>query len=288
MYILSFDIEDWFHIFDNSYYQKPEKWDNLPTSVEKDTSWLLDFLEEHKLKATFFTLGWVAEKYPLLVKKINDQGHEVAAHSYLHTKVHHLGEKAFRKDSEKVIKLLQDLTGNKIDTYRAPGFSLNKKTLWAFEILHDLGITTDSSLKSNLYMGFPGRIPNEPFLLKSNGFSLKEFPTRTFNFFGDHIVYSGSGYFRIWPYWFIKKRFQASKYEMAYFHPRDFDNQIHQMFMGNFYLQLRYRIGTNRSQTKMKYFVKDFNFLTIKEAIDQINWDNSQILDLVNGNKKFT
>ncbi len=288
MYILSFDIEDWFHIFDNSYYQKPEKWDNLPTSVEKDTSWLLDFLEEHKLKATFFTLGWVAEKYPLLVKKINDLGHQVAAHSYLHTKVHHLGEKAFRQDSEKVIKLLQDITGNKIDTYRAPGFSLNKKTLWAFEILHDLGITTDSSLKSNLYMGFPGRIPNEPFLLKCNGFSLKEFPTRTFNFFGDHIVYSGSGYFRIWPYWFIKKRFQSSKYEMAYFHPRDFDNHIHQMFLGNPYLQLRYRIGTNRSQTKMKYFVKDFNFLTIKEAIDQINWDNSQILDLVNGNNKST
>ena len=246
---------------------------------------MLDFLAEHELRATFFTLGWVANKYPDLIKRIDNEGHEVAAHSYLHTKVHHLNEADFKQDTEKVIKLLQDLTGKKIDTYRAPGFSLNKNTLWAFEILHDLGVTTDSSLKSNLHMGFPGKIPKEPFNLKCNGYTLKEFPTRTFNFFGDHIIYSGSGYFRIWPYWFVKKRFTASAYEMAYFHPRDFDNHIHQMFMGNPYLQLRYRIGTNRSQTKMKYFVKDFEFITVKEATKKINWDQTKILNLVNGNK---
>jgi peptidoglycan-N-acetylglucosamine deacetylase len=283
LYILSFDIEDWFHIFDNSYYRQPEKWDKLPTSVEKDTSWLLDFLKEHELKATFFTLGWVAEKYPSLVKKMFEYGHEIAAHSFMHTKVHHLGEKAFREDTARVVKLLQDITGNAIDTYRAPGFSLNKNTLWAFEILHELGIKTDSSLKSNLHMGFPGRIPNEPFILESDGFSLKEFPTRTFNFLGDHVVYSGSGYFRIWPYWFVKKRFKASAYEMAYFHPRDFDTHIHQMFMGNPYLQLRYRIGTNKSQTRMKYFVKDFDFLTLRAASRRIDWQHVQKLDLING-----
>jgi polysaccharide deacetylase family protein (PEP-CTERM system associated) len=283
LYILSFDIEDWFHIFDSSYYQNTDKWEKLPTSVEKDTGWLLEFLAEHKLEATFFTLGWVADKYPEMVKRIHREGHEVAAHSFLHTKVHHQDEKTFRKDTEKVIKLLQDLTGAKIDTYRAPGFSLNKNTLWAFDILHELGITIDSSLKSNLHMGFPGRIPNEPFLLKCNGYSIKEFPTRTFNFFGDHIVYSGSGYFRIWPYWFVKKRFRKSAYEMSYFHPRDFDNHIHQMFMGNPYLQLRYRIGTNRSQTKMSFFVKEFDFLTVREAVKQFNWDKAVTLDLVNG-----
>lgn len=285
MYILSFDIEDWFHVFDNTYYNKPDKWERLPTSVEKDTVWLLDFLEENKLKATFFTLGWVAEKYPSLVKRINDKGHEIAAHSYLHTKVHHLDKVSFNQDTDKVVKCLQDLTGKSIDTYRAPGFSLNKTTLWAFEILHELGIKVDSSLKSNLHMGFPGKIPGEPFLLKCNGFNIKEFPTRTFNFMGDHIVYSGSGYFRLWPYWFIKQRFNRSAYEMAYFHPRDFDNHIHQMFRGNPYLQLRYRIGTNRSQTKMRYFVKDFDFLTIQEAEQKVEWDKAKVFDLMNGDK---
>ena len=286
MYILSFDIEDWFHIFDSTYYNKPEKWDTLPTSVENDTSWLLDFLDKHQLKATFFCLGWVAEKYPSLIKKISERGHEIAAHSFMHIKVQDLDENAFRKDTERVVKSLQELTGNTINTYRAPGFSLNKNTLWAFQILHELGITVDSSLKSNLYMGFPGKIPDEPFLLKCNGFSIKEFPTRTFNFFGDHIIYSGSGYFRVWPYWFVKKRFAASAYEMAYFHPRDFDNHIHKMFAGNPYLQLRYRIGTNYSQTKLKSFVHDFKFLTIKKAIEQVDWDGVKVLKLMNGNSK--
>jgi polysaccharide deacetylase family protein (PEP-CTERM system associated) len=285
LYILSFDIEDWFHIFDKAYYSKSTGWEQLPTSVEKDTGWLLDFLQEHKLKATFFTLGWVAEKYPLLVKKIHHQGHEVAAHSYQHTKVYQMDNRSFREDTKKVIHLLEDLTGNKVDTYRAPGFSLNKKTLWAFEILHEFGIRVDSSLKSNLHMGFPGRIPGEPFLLQCDGFQIREFPTRTFPLLGNHIIYSGSGYFRIWPYWFIRKRFRHSAYEMAYFHPRDFDNQIHQMFMGHPYLQLRYRIGTNRSQTKLKFFAKDFDFLTLRAAEKIVNWDQVKVLNLLNGSE---
>ncbi len=285
MYILSFDIEDWFHIFDKAYYTKSASWDHLPTSVEKDTDWLLDFLDKHKLKATFFTLGWVAEKYPLLVKNIYRQGHEIAAHSYSHTKVHHLDHVSFRKDTEKVIKLLEDQTGDKIDTYRAPGFSLNKNTLWAFEILKEFGIEVDSSLKSNLHMGFPGRIPNAPFLLQCDGFTMKEFPTRTFRFLGNHIVYSGSGYFRIWPYWFIKNKFRSSDYEMAYFHPRDFDNYIHQMFMRHPYLQLRYRIGTNRSQTKLKFFLKDFDFMTVKMAEKLVDWKSAKVMDLMNGSR---
>jgi peptidoglycan-N-acetylglucosamine deacetylase len=281
--ILSFDIEDWFHIFDSAYCNKPEKWKTLPSSVEKNTSWTLDFLEENKLRATFFCLGWVAEKHPSLIKKISDLGHEVAAHSYLHNKVYESDPQTFRKDTERVIKNLQDITGKSIDTYRAPGFSLNKNTLWAFEILHELGIKIDSSLKSNLHMGFPGRIPSEPFLLKHNGYSIKEFPIRTFNFLGDHIVYSGSGYFRLWPYWFVKNRFKTSHYEMVYFHPRDFDSSIHKMFNGNPYLQLRYRVGTSRSRKKMKYFVSDFDFLTIHEADKKIDWDTSQVVNLQNG-----
>ena len=285
MYLLSFDIEDWFHIFDNTYYNKPGEWDKLPTSVEKNTNWLLQFLHDHNVKATFFTLGWVADKHPALIKNIAGHGHEVAAHSYYHNKVHDLDPFAFRKDTERVIKKLQDITGKSIDTYRAPGFSLNKTTIWAFEVLHDLGIKVDSSLKSNLHMGFPGRIPNEPFLLKCDGFTIKEFPTRTFNFLGDHIIYSGSGYFRVWPYWFVKKRFEASDYEMAYFHPRDFDNHIHKMFAGNPYLQLRYRIGTNSSRNKMKSFIKDFDFLTVEKAVKQVNWNEAKVMDLMNGNK---
>ncbi len=283
MYILSFDIEDWFHIFDDAYYNKPEKWDSLPARVVRNTNWLLSFLDENNLKATFFCLGWVVEKYPDLIRKISDKGHELAAHSYLHTKVHHLSSKDFNKDTELVIKRLQDVTGKPIQIYRAPGFSLNKNTLWAFEILHAHGITIDSSLKSNLHMGFPGRIPPEAFLLKCNGYSIKEFPTRTFNLGGKHIIYSGSGYFRLWPYWFVKKMFRSSGYEMAYFHPRDFDDHIHKLFKGNPYLQLRYRIGTSHSRKKFQSMVNDFNFLTVGGAAEQLRWEDAKELKLVNG-----
>lgn len=282
MNILSFDIEDWFHIFDSAYCNKPEKWEKLPSSVGKNTSWVLDLLAEYNLKATFFCLGWVAEKHPQLIKNISDGGHEVAAHSFVHNKVYLQDNTVFKKDTERVIKHLQDLTGKPIDTYRAPGFSLNKNTLWAFEILYELGIRSDSSLKSNLHMGFPGRIPNQPFLLKCNGFSVKEFPIRTFNFLGDHVIYSGSGYFRLWPYWFVKNRFKKSAYEMVYFHPRDFDSSIHKMFKTNPYLQLRYRIGTSRSRTKMRYFLNDFEFQTLHQAEKNVDWEKAPVLDLTN------
>jgi len=283
LYIISFDIEEWFHIFHPTYENQPGLWDSLSSRVEKNTNWVLDFLNRHQLKATFFCMGWVAEKYPQLIKSIDQEGHEIAAHSYLHNKVKNLTPELFREDTKRVIEILESLTGNKLFTYRAPGFSMDKSTLWAFEILHEFGIENDSSFKSGLHMGFPGRIPKKPFLLKGNGYTIKEFPTRTFNFFGDHIIYSGSGYFRVFPYGFVKRLFQSSVYEMAYFHPRDFDNDIHHYFKNNPVLQLRYRIGTNQSKQKLAQLVNTFKFVTINQALNQVNWEQAPVLDLTNG-----
>ena len=283
MKILSFDIEDWFHIFDPAYENQPDLWSGFLSRVERNTEWILDFLSRHQLKASFFCLGWVAEKYPQLIKSIHNNGHEIAAHSYLHNKVNQLNPESFYEDTKRVIDTLENLTGSKINTYRAPGFSMDKNTLWAFEILHEFGIENDSSFKSGLHMGFPGRIPKEPFILKGKGFEMKEFPTRTFNFLGSHIVYSGSGYFRIYPYHFIQKKFKHSDYEMAYFHPRDFDNHIHQFFKNHPLLQLRYRIGTNSSRLKLEKLVNEFDFITLKKAISQVDWEKAKIFDLENG-----
>ena len=285
MNILSFDIEDWFHIFDPAYENQPELWAGLSSRAEKNTNWILDFLSSHQLKATFFCLGWVADKYPQLIKSIHEKGHEIAAHSYLHNKVENLNPDSFYTDTKHVVDLLENLIGKKITTYRAPGFSMNKNTLWAFEILNEFGIENDSSFKSGLHMGFPGRIPKEPFILRGSGFEIKEFPTRTSNFLGSHIIYSGSGYFRIYPYRFIRKKFKHSDYEMAYFHPRDFDNQIHQFFKNHPLLQLRYRIGTNSSRKKLEKLVNDFKFITLKNAISSFDWENAKIFDLESGNK---
>lgn len=272
MYLLSFDIEDWFHIFNPPYYRNLDMWDSLPTSVEQNTEWILEFLEIQQQKATFFCLGWIVEKYPKLIKKIKEQGHEIAAHSYSHTRVMELTPEAFLKDSERVIKSLEDLCGDKIDTYRAPGFSLNRNTIWAFEILHQLGITKDSSLKSGLHMGFPGNIPHGPFLLDGNGFQIKEFPTRTMNFLGKHIIYSGSGYFRLFPYSYVEKKYAASAYEMAYFHPRDFDNNIHTFIKNHPLLKLKYRIGTKSSRSGLPKLINRFSFDTLASADGKVDW----------------
>lgn len=285
MYILSFDIEDWFHIFHPAYENQPELWENLSNRVEQNTQWVLDFLEKHELKATFFCMGWVAEKYPGLIKNIHQSGHEVAAHSYLHNKVNQLTPEQFYDDTKRVINILENLTGEKVNTYRAPGFSMNKNTLWAFEILNEFGIENDSSFKSGLHMGFRQRIPKEPFLLKGNGFAIREFPTRTFNFLGGHVIYSGSGYFRVYPYAFVRQLFKTSGYEMAYYHPRDFDNGVHRFLNRHALIKLRYRIGTNRSRLKLERLVKDFDFLTLGEAVENFNWEKAEVFNLLNGKK---
>ncbi len=283
MHILSFDIEDWFHIFHPAYENQPDLWNSLTNRVEQNTKWVLDFLARHQLKATFFCLGWVADKYPHLIRSIYEEGHEIAAHSYLHNKVKNLNPDSFYVDTKRVVDILENLIGSKIITYRSPGFSMGKSTLWAFEILHELGIENDSSFKSGLHMGFSGRIPNEPFILKGNGFVIREFPTRTFNFFFGHLIYSGSGYFRVYPYSFVKNMFRSSTYEMVYYHPRDFDNGIHKYLNNHPLIKLRYRIGTNSSRLKLEKLVNDFEFVTMEKAIDQFNWEKAKVFDLVNG-----
>jgi peptidoglycan-N-acetylglucosamine deacetylase len=280
LYILSFDIEDWFHIFHPAYENQPDLWAGLSNRVEQNTHWVLDFLEQHELKATFFCMGWVADKYPGLIKTIHASGHEVAAHSYLHNKVNKLTPNSFYEDTNRVISTLESLTGAKITTYRAPGFSMDKSTLWAFEILHEFGIENDSSFKSGLHMGFRRRIPNEPFILKGDGFEIREFPTRTFNFLGGHVIYSGSGYFRLYPYGFVRRLFKSSKYEMAYYHPRDFDNSIHKFLNTHALVKLRYRLGTNSSRAKLDKLVNEFEFLTLGEAVQNFDWEKAKIFDL--------
>lgn len=279
MKILSFDIENWFHIFDPAFDGKIKKWEKLPSKVVEETEWILDFLESHDLKATFFCLGWVAERNPQLIKKMAAQGHEVAAHSMLHRKVNKLTEKEFYEDTSRSINILEDIIGTKITAYRAPGFSFSNRTKWAFDILHQLGITEDSSLVSGHHLANQ-IIPDKPFLVKGDGFLMKEFPTLTFSFLGNKIIYSGSGYFRLLPYHFVKKRFLSSGYEMSYFHPRDFDSMIHTYYKGHPVLQLRYRLGTDSSRIKINQLVKDFQFITLQEANNINNWLEAPILDI--------
>ena len=140
MKILTFDVEEWFHIMDNKSTKTEKNWtvyqDRLIANVER----ILNFLQKTELKATFFCLGWVARKYPNVLKRIDALGYEIGSHSHMHQLVYEQGKDEFKNDLEKSIKFIEDITGKKLHTYRAPGFSIKEENLWAFEVMLESGI----------------------------------------------------------------------------------------------------------------------------------------------------
>ncbi len=276
MHILTFDIEDWFHTFDKAYYGKVDEWEGLSTHVVGNTERILDFLSAHQLKATFFWVGWEAERHPALVKKMAANGHEIAAHSFYHRKINDLGREAFRKDTEKTIKLLEDITGNKVYSFRAPGMTISKNTFWALEILNVLGIKYDSSVVAVRN----GWLPDTPFVFKQHGVSIKELPVPAIPFMGMKFIFSSSGYFRIAPFGWAKQKMSRNDYMISYFHPRDFDPDIHRYISNNPYFKLRYRVGANSCMKKLVNLTNAFDFINISEAVQKIDWDKMPVVSV--------
>lgn len=282
MNILTFDIEDWYHILANDSTKSISNWSNFETRIHMNMDKIFEILDESNHKATFFILGWIAHKHPEIVKKIHKYGHEIATHSYSHQLVFEQNKDSFRLDIEKSIKLLQDLTGEMIVSFRAPGFSITEKTKWAFEVLYELGITHDCSI-------FPtkrahGGYKDYPFCAPSKiiyeGATIKEFPiNKTQTLFKD-VVFSGGGYFRILPYNFIKKQSEKSTYIMSYFHPRDFDSD--QPIIKNLSPLRKFKsyVGIKGCLKKTKTWLNDFNFIDLRTASNLIDWEKAPIVKL--------
>ena len=216
MNLLTFDIEDWFHTHENRKYYSGHIWESLPARVEENTKRLLDVLDEYNRKATFFVLGWVAEKHPELIKQIHHKGHEIAAHSHWHHNARLLSPEDFEKDLKRNIHSLENIIGEKVIMYRAPGYSLKLKSKWAFEILANNGISIDSSIQLHK-SGY-----NAPFRLKTNNSSIIEFPLLKTRF---GFPYSGGGFFRVLPESILLDYFEKSDYNLLYLHPRDIDHE---------------------------------------------------------------
>ena len=146
MKILTFDLEDWFHILDNESTKSSSQWGNYESRIRIGTEIILNILTKHNLNATFFVLGWIAEKYPQVVKEINSLGFEIGSHTHFHQLVYSQNKIAFHNDVEKSIKTIEDCIGKRVKYFRAPGFSITENTLWAFEVLNKLKIEIDSSI----------------------------------------------------------------------------------------------------------------------------------------------
>ncbi|MGB0982286.1 MAG: polysaccharide deacetylase family protein [Winogradskyella sp.] len=282
MKILTFDIEDWFHLLDHTTTKSEADWLNYDSRIHIGMERIYDIVESSNTSATFFVMGWMAEKYPEVIREIANKGYEIGSHTHLHQLVYEQDRTTFLNDVEKSIKTLEDCTGEKVTSFRAPGFSITEENKWAFEVLYELGITVDSSVfpAGRSHGGLPTYKVATPSLLKYNGVSLKEFPINTHNVFSRPVIFSGGGYFRLLPYHLIKSWAKQSDYTMTYFHPRDFDHE--QPLVPGLPLHRRFKsyVGLKKCKPKLERFISDFKFIDIAEANRKIDWENVPVVHL--------
>lgn len=282
MNILTFDIEEWFHLLDNDATKSVKEWSNFESRIKLGMDLIFNIIDSTNVKATFFVVGWMAEQYPEIIKEISNRCFEVGSHTHLHQLAYEQNRQTFYNDVERSIKTLEDTTGKKVRSFRAPGFSITDHNKWAFEILHELGIEIDASVfpAGRAHGGLPSYKTSKPSILKYNGIELKEFPINTYNYFGKPIIFSGGGYFRLLPYNLIKLWTKNSDYVMSYFHPRDFDNE--QPVVPGLSLLRRFKsyVGLKKCQPKLEQWLKDFDFVDLETANQMINWDQVPVIKL--------
>lgn len=275
MHILTFDIEDWFHILDNPHTVDIEQWKTFPSRIDSGVGRILDLCDRIDVKATFFILGWVAETAPEIVAEIAHRGHEIACHSYRHQLVYSQTRSEFELDLMLALDHIEAATGFRPITYRAPGFSITNESAWAFDVLASRGIKIDASVfpASRAHGGLPQFPAGTPCLLKtSSKRHLKVFPMSYGKVLGHRIVFSGGGYFRLLPYAALKLGFNRSDYVMTYFHPRDFDPE--QPIIPGLSRVRRFKsyVGLETALARLERLAENLHFLSIDEALQKADW----------------
>lgn len=281
--ILTVDLEDWFHLLDCESIPGPEGWDRLESRIAGNTDRLLEIFAARNLRATFFSLGWVAERHPGVLRKVATQGHEIACHSHVHTLVHAQSPSAFREETRRAIEAISQCVAKPVTAYRAPGFSLTHDTLWAFDHLTELGITTDCSVfpGRHAHGGTAGRFPDEPFrLVTRSGSQIREFPMSLACVGPLNFAFAGGGYFRLLPYWLINHWTRRHPATMTYFHPRDFDGDQPRVSGLSMARQFKAYVGLSSATTKLHRFLETFGGESLAEATARIQWEQTPLIAL--------
>lgn len=252
---LSVDVEDYYQVGAFASRISRDQWPNFPSRVEANNAAMLELFDAARVRATFFVLGWVAERYPGVVRAIVAGGHEVASHGYCHTNVAAQTPAAFRADVRASKRLLEDIGGTAVRGYRAANFSIGQGTTWAFGILEEEGYAYSSSV-------YPMRYDRPRTPLERRGpFNpdeadrLVELPLATISLLGLHLPCSGGGYFRLWPYalsrWALRRiNLQEERPCIFYVHPWELDPE--QPRIGGISLKSRFRHYTNLSRVKQR------------------------------------
>ncbi len=271
---ITIDVEEWFHVSRFRKHIKPQDWGTLESRVVPSVARVLRLLSEHNVKATFFILAWVAEQHPQIVQMIENQGHDIGTHGYAHQLVYDLGEKEFAADLDKSLKILRDLATVPVESYRAPSFSINGKSLWAFKILKDHGVNVDSSffpVKHDLYGGVQS--PKEFFYVPLNGSgTILECPLATRQVADRAFPIAGGGYLRMFPLWFLENSIrvinQSGRPAVIYFHPWEID-EVQPRVPAKLVDRFLHYNNIDQTEKKLHALLKKFSFSTLNDVINQ-------------------
>ena len=273
--ILSIDVEDWFQVENLKEAIDKQSWDLNISRIDRNINLILNLLEEKNTKATFFVLGWIAERYPEIIKKIYLNGHEIACHGYNHELVYKLTQKNFQQDVYRAKSILENIIGDKVTGYRAPSFSI---TDWAFDTLIQLGFQYDSSLFLTFAPHRYGKLSNIKIPRKSvfelrDGFY--EVMLSYYDIGGIRVPWSGGFYFRFIPYkvfkFGINRILKKKDIYLFYIHPWEFDPEQPRIRNIKMNYRLRHYINLKRTEYKFKMLINDFNYCPIREVIPNLS-----------------
>lgn len=267
--LLTVDCEEWFVAEALAGKLPREQWESLPSTVVRNSQRLLDLLYKHKAKATWFVLGWVADRHRELLREITNAGHEIACHSYYHRRVDSLTEEEFRRDTSLAVEAIANAVGYRPLGYRAPSWSVNPSVPWVMKVLADFGFEYDSSIfpiKHDLY-GMP-QGPRHTFKIKvSDDQTLHEIPASTIRLFGRNIPIAGGGYLRHTPYWYtrqvVRRLNRKGHPAVVYIHPWELDPNPPPLEGLSMVQRLRTYGSTEILLHKLDKMLSDFEFSTM-------------------------
>lgn len=291
MKIISFDTEEWYTEFKG--LQRPEEYALFDEKLDQ----ILESLDRKGTKGTFFCVGQLAVHFPEVLKKIQRGGHEIGCHSNVHNWLNKMNYEECLADTKAAVDAIEQCTGEKVLSYRAPAFSIGKKNLWAFDVLAECGIERDSSVfpAQRDFGGFSDFGQQKPCIVRHSEISIKEYPIPMTTVMGKKVAYSGGGYFRFFPLGFVRNTMNKSDYSMAYFHIRDLlvesnhvlsKEKYEEYFKEKGTLKARYMryfkssVGKKQSMEKLMKLIEQVDFINLTEADKEVDWEKAPVVEL--------
>ena len=273
---LSIDVEDYFQVNAFASHISQDQWISYPLRVDVNTRRILDLLDEFAITATFFMLGWVAEKLPMLAQEISRRGHEIACHGYGHELIYKIGADRFRADIRRSKKILEDQTGIQVQGYRAPSYSITRQSLWALDVLVEEGFSYDSSIFPIMHDTYGIRDARRfPHLIETSSGPITEFPLTTYRcVFGGrsmHLPIAGGGYLRLLPAEIIRRGIiSINNHEhqpaVLYFHPWEIDPEQPRI-KASMKSQFRHYLNLRRTEKKLRHLFANLRFSPMQDVL---------------------